>query len=197
MQDLEELRKKLEAPFTRKVNGREIPCIKWLPKTVVGPNKDKFICIPFLDKNMVTQRLDDVFGIDGWQDKPMLQADGTVFNELSVLINSEWITRGDVGTKSQVEKEKGAATDSLKRAAVKFGIGRYLSELPATFCPAKVGSNGKHSPVDDKGRPLYGNNLSNYINGQSIGQGLLYQLLKEIPSLWKRDDVKKLWEDLK
>jgi len=39
------------------------------------------------------------------------------------------ISHADVGTPSQSEELKGAYSDALKRAAVKFGIGSYLYEL--------------------------------------------------------------------
>ena len=195
---MENIKKQLEAQFTKKVNGVEYPAIKWLPKTLVGKNKDKCICIPYIDKNMVSQRLDDVFGVSGWMDDVKRQDDGTYLCQLSVKIDDKWVTRSDVGTESNMEKEKGASSDSFKRAAAKFGIGRYLSELPTRFCKAKIlNEKGKFVPVDDSGRQLFGDNLSNHMNGLSVGQGLLYQLISEMPELWQRDDVKKLWNDLK
>jgi hypothetical protein len=44
---------------------------------------------------------------------------------------------------SDVEEEKGAISDAFKRAAVKWGIGRYLYDMPTPWVPCEVGRNGK------------------------------------------------------
>ncbi len=43
------------------------------------------------------------------------------------------LTRDDIGTALQWEPSKGCASDALKRAAVQWGIGRYLYRLPAVW----------------------------------------------------------------
>jgi hypothetical protein len=54
-----------------------------------------------------------------------------------VRINGEWITRADVGSISDQpdagDQLKAAYSDALKRAAVAFGIGRYLYRLPSQW----------------------------------------------------------------
>ena len=49
-------------------------------------------------------------------------------------LGHEWITKSDVGGPSEQpdegDRRKAAFSDALKRAAVKFGIGRYLYRLP-------------------------------------------------------------------
>lgn len=50
---------------------------------------------------------------------------GGVQCDLTVL----GITKSDVGSPSMAEQLKGATSDALKRAAVKFGIGMYLYDL--------------------------------------------------------------------
>src|SRR5215470_15583359 len=49
----------------------------------------------------------------------------------------EWITKVDVGGPSEQpdggDRLKAAFSDALKRAAVKFGVGRYLYRLPAQW----------------------------------------------------------------
>lgn len=48
---------------------------------------------------------------------------------ISIRINNEWICKSDIGTDSNVEKEKGKASDAFKRAAVLWGIGRNLYHI--------------------------------------------------------------------
>ena len=46
--------------------------------------------------------------------------------ELSINIDGTWITKSDGADDSNIEGAKGGISDALKRAAVLFGIGRYL-----------------------------------------------------------------------
>lgn len=69
---------------------------------------------------------------------------------------NEWITKEDVGTESNTEKEKGRASDSFKRACVNWGIGRELYTAPfiwinSTKC--KVFDTGR---ADRNGKKIYG-----------------------------------------
>ena len=79
-----------------------------------------------IDARHVMKRLDEVFGIANWQTKYHETPSGRVMCELSVRINSEWITKSDGAGDTGVEKEKGAISDALKRSAVLLGIGAYL-----------------------------------------------------------------------
>ncbi len=45
----------------------------------------------------------------------------------------EWVWKWDCGVESNTEKEKGEASDSFKRAAVNWGIGRELYTAPRIF----------------------------------------------------------------
>jgi hypothetical protein len=62
----------------------------------------------------VMDRLDEVFGIGGWQTNFDFIGDRMIC-KLSILTDQGWITKSD-----------GAISDALKRAAVQYGIGRYL-----------------------------------------------------------------------
>lgn len=48
----------------------------------------------------------------------------------------EWVEKTDCGTESNIEKEKGAASDSFKRACTNWGIGRELYTAPQIFVNA-------------------------------------------------------------
>lgn len=45
----------------------------------------------------------------------------------------QWVSKQDVGTESNSEKEKGQASDSFKRACFNWGIGRELYTAPKIF----------------------------------------------------------------
>ena len=44
-------------------------------------------------------------------------------------VDYEWITKTGAAGATQVEGEKGGSSDAFKRAAVLFGVGRYLYDL--------------------------------------------------------------------
>ncbi len=194
-QKVREIFEKLSAPFTKTVNGKVYPAHKWLPKDFKSvPGKVR--CFPYVSGGQVRDRLNEVLGVDGWMFKSKLEVDGTRTGTLSVCINGEWIDRDGVGTKSKENKsdesnqdaEKGAETDALKRAAKNFGVASYLDNISHFF----IGASGK-KPIDNNGRPLYGNQLHDYINGYSCEQGLLTQILMINPKAWEIEEFKTLW----
>lgn len=64
----------------------------------------------------------------------------------------EWVWKWDCGVESNVEKEKGQASDAFKRAGFRWGIGRELYTAPFIFVPAEKVNiktvNGKPKTCD-------------------------------------------------
>jgi len=60
------------------------------------------------------------------------EVEGRVTCELSIRFGERWITKTDGAGDTGIEGEKGAISDSLKRSAVLWGIGRYLYH-PSAF----------------------------------------------------------------
>ena len=79
---------------------------------------------------MIEDRLDEVLGPRNWQDEYECLPGGSVTCKLKIRLDDEWITKMDVGSAAEHmdegDRRKAAFSDALKRAAVKFGIGRYL-----------------------------------------------------------------------
>jgi hypothetical protein len=192
----EEIQKALAAPFTKTVAGKTFPAIKWLPKDTKS-NQGKIMCVPFIDRELVINRLNDVLGINGWQFSPKREGDGSKTGELSIKVEGDWITRGDTGTASKYDGEKGSTSDSLKRAATQFGVGTYLYSIGHRWINGKQNNSGKMQPVDHNGKFLYGDQVSVFLNGMSTEQGALAQLLSLKPDLYERPEIKKLWDELK
>lgn len=95
-------------------------------------DKSKGLALAYLTARHVMERLDEVCGVGNWQDRYEFHGKRTVCY-LSIRIDSEWVTKADGAGDSEVEAEKGAISDALKRAAVKWGIGRYLYSLGNTW----------------------------------------------------------------
>jgi hypothetical protein len=96
-------------------------------------DKSKGMALAYIDARDVQDRLNEVCGHE-WQVRhPWSTADGKVACEIGVKIDGEWIWRGDGAGNSDVEAEKGAFSDSFKRAAVRWGIGRYLYDIDSPW----------------------------------------------------------------
>ena len=74
-------------------------------------------------------RLDSVVGPENWQ-RFHTKIDGTNFCKVGIKIGNEWVWKEDAGEESTQHSEKGAASDSFKRACSNWGIGRELYRLP-------------------------------------------------------------------
>lgn len=105
--------------------------IKKKPAMVKG---NRCLVLFYIDARCVLERLDEVVGMANWRDEYTLLPQGSVECRLSVRIAGEWITKADVGSESEQpdggDRMKAAYSDALKRAAVKFGIGRFLYRMP-------------------------------------------------------------------
>ena len=84
--------------------------------------------------------LDETFGMFGWEREHEV-IDGNLYCTVRVWDdnNKRWISKQDVGTESNTEKEKGQASDSFKRACFNFGIGRELYTAPFIWIPISKG----------------------------------------------------------
>ena len=84
-----------------------------------------------------TSLRDKVLGIGNWRDDYEVLPSGAVICQLSVRLDGEWIAKCDIGGQSDqpdgADRAKAAFSDALKRAAVKWGVGRYIYYLPKTW----------------------------------------------------------------
>lgn len=119
----------LRAPFDK-------AAIHWRAQSVTG-NGDKALALAYIDARNVMERLDAVVGPENWQDSYEETSKGRVICTLSLRIDGRWISKSDGAGNTDVEGDKGAVSDALKRAAVKWGIGRYLYSMPATWVPCE------------------------------------------------------------
>ena len=99
--------------------------------------------LAYLDARDVMQRLDEVVGFNNWQCRYPFAG----CCEIGIKFGNEWIWKANAGAETQVEAEKGQASDAFKRAAVLWGIGRYLYKFPFTWVTlADVKTSGQIDP---------------------------------------------------
>jgi hypothetical protein len=154
----------------------------------------------YIDARTVANRLNQVVGPGNWSDtytpvgmtevkkvdvtpadapknaynKPIKQykyeeiSQGGIMCSLTIF----GVTKSDVGTASMSEPLKGAVSDALKRAAVKFGIGRYLYEIGMV-------STKEEGALPDWALP----------GARDTADSLIWKVIHENPALASNPDV--------
>ena len=104
----------------------------------VNEEKPWGIAVPYVTNRAIQNRLDDVVGPDNWYNdyKPWHSAGKKEAQICGISIYFEgrgFITKWDGAEDSDIEPIKGGLSDSMKRAAVQWGIGRVLYNMDAVF----------------------------------------------------------------
>lgn len=107
----------------------------------------KGMALAYIDARDAMNRLDEVLG-PNWQCRYMELSGGKTICEIGLKIDGEWVWRADGAGDTNHEAEKGALSDSFKRAAVKWGVGRYLYDLKSPW--VKVKKLGKTAVIDQE-----------------------------------------------
>jgi hypothetical protein len=118
-------------------------CVEWRAQTFKKDGSEA-LALAYVDARSIMARLDEVMGPANWRDE-YLYAGNRTFCTLYLRINKEWIGKSDVSDDSNMEAAKGGASGAFKRAAVKWGIGRYLYDVDAVWaaCNAYKNKNDK------------------------------------------------------
>lgn len=124
--------------------------IEWKP-IVVSRKTSKGLAAAYVTNRAIMDRLDEVCGPENWKNEFMPGPNGGVVCGLSIRVDrgergtsggfAEWITKWDGAENTDIEAIKGGLSSAMRRAAVHWGIGRYLYKLPSQWVP-----------VDDNGR---------------------------------------------
>lgn len=97
-------------------------------------DKTKGMALAFIDARNVMDRLDESVGSMNWRDSYCFEGKRTLCTiEIRDDSTNEWVGKTDGAGDTDVESEKGALSDAFKRAAVKWGIGRYLYALDSPW----------------------------------------------------------------
>jgi hypothetical protein len=140
---------RLAAPFP-------VDAVSWR----LGPTnteKTSGIALAYIDARDVMDRLDAVMGSD-WQDRYEAMPDGSYCCSIGLKIDGEWRWRSDgalmLSDSDKIDAkemaQKGSYSDAFKRAAVKWGIGRYLYNLDSPWVP--IQKRGNSYLIADEGK---------------------------------------------
>ena len=102
---------------------------------VTNKDKTRGMAVPYVTNRAIQDRLDDVVGVDNWHnDYKSWHGNGKKEAQLcgiSIYLEErkDWLTKWDGAEDTAVEPVKGGLSDSMKRAAVQWGIGRVLYKM--------------------------------------------------------------------
>ena len=141
---------KFKAPFPEKD-------IEWrIMRSGKNQNGIWAMCIAYVTNRAIMDRLDEAVGPDKWKNEFKPLPSGGILCGISIKIGDEWITKWDGAENTAVEAVKGGISGAMKRAAVQWGMGRYLYHLKEGF--AEITAKGifkgmvskKNNKVDNK-----------------------------------------------
>lgn len=133
-----EIEQKLKAPFLPNE-------IEWRI-TAKSADKTKGLAVAYITNRAIQNRLDEVVGFSNWKNEFIVNGNSKICG-LSIRINNEWITKYDGADDTDIESTKGGISNSMKRAAVQWGIGRYLYSLSGQW--VKIKPQGKSYIIDE------------------------------------------------
>lgn len=94
-------------------------------------DKTKGMALAYIDARAVMDRLDTICGPANWQCQ-YTQAGSIMICAIGIKFD-DWVWKQDGAGATDFEGEKGAMSDAFKRAAVRWGVGRYLYDIKAPW----------------------------------------------------------------
>jgi len=130
--------------------------VKSFPMTTTRSAPWKGMAAFYIDNRAVQQRLDDTCV---WKNEYIEdpRSAKSILCGITILVETfpghfEWISRWDGADNTDIEATKGGLSGSMRRAAVQWGIGRYLYDVPGQWCEMKDPS-GSGKPKYFKAEP--------------------------------------------
>ena len=139
--------------------------IEW---RISSSRNGKTTVVPYLQNRAVMERFDEAFTPSGWCNSFERWSDKGVKCGISVLCDdSEWVTKFDGADDTAIEPTKGGFSDSMKRAAVQWGLGRDLYKYPRVFI------EGEHKYIPDWANEMLDKLVEAYIAGKLEGRSVI------------------------
>ena len=142
--------------------------LEWRVQTAVA-EKSRGLVVPYVTNRAIQERLDNVVGSDNWYNdfKPwhrfMSKAkvgdkivDKEIISQLCGIFiyfdeRQQWVGKWDGAENTDIEAIKGGLSDSMKRAACQWGIGRILYKMDNVW--ADIEKKGRNWFIRDSERP--------------------------------------------
>ena len=107
----------------------------------VAKNDKGVILLLYKDARVDQNILDESITPKYWQ-KDYYEANGILFCKVGINVGAltgtydTWVWKSDCGSESNIEAQKGEASDAFKRACFNWGIGRELYTAPFIYVPS-------------------------------------------------------------
>lgn len=137
--------------FTKPLTPDEI---EWKIQSKTKSTPVKTIVVPYIDNRAVMNRLDSVFGSLEWKSsfepknyEVTTKSRDTVIHEKRIAMvctlsiknsDGEWVSKQDGADGTDIETFKGGISDSMKRCATQWGLGRELYDYPRVFVEGDI-----------------------------------------------------------
>lgn len=109
----------------------------------------------YITSRSVQNRLDAVCGSAGWESSFTETASGRIIATITIDMGTRWVAKSDGAGSTAKEGEKGGLSDAFKRAAVMWGIGRYLYALPVVWAECEVARDDEGKITLRNGKPSW------------------------------------------
>jgi len=121
---------------------------------VTNKDKSKGMVVFYVDSRAIHKRLDDAVGMYNWSNHFTAWKDNAQICGISIYDNerNEWVTKYDGAKDSDIEAVKGGLSDAFKRAAVLWGIGRYLYQIDGVWVEIEQRGNSSYIKDDQWGK---------------------------------------------
>ena len=161
--NLEEIIKKLKAPFP----FNETEC-----KIQATTNdKAKGLAVFYINSRAIQNRLDEVVGPFNWRNEYMLWQDKAQICGISIYDETRgiWVTKFDGAENTDYEPIKGGLSDSMKRAAVMWGLGRYLYDIDGLW--VEIEQRGKNYYIKNSEQKKLQDHYNKFISNPTSANG--------------------------
>jgi hypothetical protein len=145
------LREKLSEPFRK-------DDLSWrLQRSGKSGNGIWAMALVYVTSRAIQERLDEAVGVENWRNEFISLEKGAMCG-ISIKINGKWITKWDGAENTDIASFKGGISGSMKRAAVQWGIGRYLYNLKERYveCTMEKSFREKSGWKTSKTSPKHG-----------------------------------------
>ena len=143
--------------------GKRFATVKERPGAL-SKDKSRQLMFNYIDARQVMDRLDSVFGALGWSSEYQLIEPDKQIVQCTITVGE--VSKTDVGYPNSddgdTEPWKSAYSDALKRAAVQWGIGRFLYNTKPKWvaAPDQPQRGGQRSSNESKAPPARSNRNS-------------------------------------
>ena len=140
------------------------------------------MALAYVDARDVMDRLDEAVGPANWSSS-FQEVAGRVVCAIAVRCGEHsWVAKEDGSGDTDIEPEKGGLSAAFRRAAVHWGVGRYLYRLPSPWVRIEQSGRSRVIPPDELARlraMLAGGEIPAQATKANTSRAALYRQIME------------------